>query len=207
MALNEGEVLMVQVDGTKRQVFIKFREYTKMHDILQSLQGGATIRHSNGEITSVRIEAAGLGIKKVRLANLPPEIADRVIKTVLEKYGEVKDTMAETWGRAYRYPVNNGMRAATMALVTHIPSHLIVEGHRSLVSYDGQPTTCYGCNAVGHMYMECPKRKRLTGQGVGQRRTWADVVTRGEPLQAQMELVSEGRKDDTRVSNGTNDAC
>jgi hypothetical protein len=49
MALNEDEVLLVQVDGTKRQVFIKFREYTKMHDIFQSLQGGATIRHSNGE--------------------------------------------------------------------------------------------------------------------------------------------------------------
>jgi hypothetical protein len=132
---------------------------------------------------------------------LTPEIADRAIKTVLEKYGEVKDIMAETWGRAYRYSVNNGIRAATMALVIYMPSRLIVEGHRSLVSYDGQPTTCYGCNAIGHMYTECPKRKRLAGQGVGERRrTWADVVTGGEPLKAQMELVSEGRKDDTEES-------
>jgi hypothetical protein len=33
MALNEDEILLVQVDGTKRQAFIKFREYTKMNDI------------------------------------------------------------------------------------------------------------------------------------------------------------------------------
>jgi hypothetical protein len=170
MALNEDEVLLVQVDGTKRQVFIKFRKYTKMHYILQSLQGGATVRHSNGEISSVRIEAAGLGIKRVRLANLPPEIADRAIKTVLEKYGEVKDIMAETGGRAYRYSVNNGIRAATVALVTHIPSHLIVEGHRSLVSYDGQPTTCYGCNA--HVYL-MPKKEKVSRTRSG--RKAADV--------------------------------
>jgi hypothetical protein len=72
---------------------------------------------------------------------------------VLEKYGEVKGIQAETWSRTYRYPVENGIRAATVALVAHIPSHLMVAGHRSLVSYDGQPPTCYGCNETGHIYI------------------------------------------------------
>jgi hypothetical protein len=93
-----------------------------------------------------------VGTKRVRLANLPPEVPDRVIKIVLEQYGEVKEIYAETWSQAYRYPVD-GIRAAVVTLVAHILSHLLVAGHRSLVSYEGQPPTCYGCSDTGHIYI------------------------------------------------------
>jgi hypothetical protein len=69
------------------------------------------LRHSNGVISKVRIEAAGLGIRRVRIANLPPpEISDRAIEMGLSRYGEVKEVQEETWSRAYRYPVVNGIR-------------------------------------------------------------------------------------------------
>jgi hypothetical protein len=32
-------------------------------------------------------------------------------------------------------------------------------GHRALLSYEGQPQTCYGCGATGHIYPGCPMRK------------------------------------------------
>jgi hypothetical protein len=57
----------------------------------------------------VRIEAAELGTKRVRLANISPEVPDRVIKMILERYGEVKEIHAKTWSQAYRYPVDNGI--------------------------------------------------------------------------------------------------
>jgi hypothetical protein len=72
MRLTEADVTMVQVDGAKRQVFVKLREFNKRHEILTSTRGSGEVRHMNGEISTVRIEAAGLGTKRVRLANLPP---------------------------------------------------------------------------------------------------------------------------------------
>src|SRR5215475_14686293 len=71
MRLQEEEVAMVQIDGAKRQVFIKLHDYQRVCAILLSTNGEGTFRHDNGEISSVRMEAAGLGIKQVRLANIP----------------------------------------------------------------------------------------------------------------------------------------
>jgi hypothetical protein len=63
---------------------------------------------------------------------------------VLGKFGEVRDIQSETWSNAYRYPVANGIRIAMLNLVQHIPSSINVAGFRALISYEGQPTTCYG---------------------------------------------------------------
>jgi hypothetical protein len=127
------------------------------------------------------------------LAKIPSEIPDRIIEMVLKKCGKVKGIQAETWSRIYRYPVENGIKAATVALVEHIPSHLVVAGHRSLVCYDGQPPTCYGCNETGHIYMECPKRRRVeVAGGEGRSQSWADVAARGRMQQAGGEQFSGG---------------
>jgi hypothetical protein len=56
-------VAMVQVDGPRRHVYIKFRDFQRMHDILPSTNGHGEFRHTNGEISTVRIEAAGLGMR------------------------------------------------------------------------------------------------------------------------------------------------
>jgi hypothetical protein len=130
-------VAMMQIDGSKRQVYIKLREYQRMCDILVLTHGEGEFRHSSGELSKVRIEAAGLGTKRVRLANIPPEVPDNVIKMVLERYGEVKGMHAETWSQAYRYPLDNGIRVTVVTQVAHIPSHILVVGHRSLVYYEG----------------------------------------------------------------------
>ena len=47
-----------------------------------------------------------------------------------------------------------------MSLDKHIPSHVVVAGHRGLISYEGQPTTCYSCNEPVHIKTECPHRRR-----------------------------------------------
>ena len=101
-----------------------------------------------------------MGMRKVRIANLPPEVPDVVIRTVLSSYGEVKDVLSETWCRSYRYPVANSIRIATITLDKNIPSHITMVGNRVLVSYEGQPMTCYGCNGTGHLYHACLMRRR-----------------------------------------------
>jgi hypothetical protein len=67
-----------------------------------------------------------------------------------------------------------------MALRKHIPSHAIIASYRVLISYEGQPITCYGCNATGHVYQVCPKRLEIgTGQGNEHTTTWAHVIAHG----------------------------
>jgi hypothetical protein len=72
MHLEGTDVAMVQLDGPRQQVYIKFKEYRTMQETLMSTNGQGELRHSNGVISKVRIEAAGLGIRRVRIANLPP---------------------------------------------------------------------------------------------------------------------------------------
>jgi len=78
-----------------------------------------------------------MGMRRVRLANLPPEVPDRVLRDMLTKYGEVKDISGELWSRAYWYPASKGIRMVELSLKQHIPSRLLIEGNRALISYEG----------------------------------------------------------------------
>jgi hypothetical protein len=40
LTLTTADLLLVQIDGAQRQVYVKFREYETMHRILTSFQGG-----------------------------------------------------------------------------------------------------------------------------------------------------------------------
>jgi len=128
----------------------------------------------------VHPETAGLGMRKVRIANLPPEVPDAVIRTVLSSYGEVQGVQADTWSRAYRYTIANGIRIASITLTKHIPSHITMAGNMVLVSYEGQPMTCYGCNSTGHLYQACPMRRRTERKATTEQATsWADIAANG----------------------------
>jgi hypothetical protein len=155
MCLNDWVVTMVQTGGPKRHVYIEFRDNKRMQDVLQLIGGQDEYGHTNGEISVVRISTAGMGARRVKITRLPPEVSDGVLRTVLSRYGEVRNIQAETCSRPYRYPVANGIR-----LTKHIPSHITVAGRRVLVSYDGQPMTCYGYD-MDHLYQTCPMRRRL----------------------------------------------
>jgi hypothetical protein len=87
-----------------------------MQEILTSTKAQEDFWHDNGEISKDRIEAIGLGMRRVRLANLPPEVADRTLKMVLGAYGEIRDIPAETWSNAYGSPVTNGIRKNNLVL-------------------------------------------------------------------------------------------
>ena len=56
-------------------------------------------KHDTGELPQVNISIAGMGIRKVRIAILPPEEPDRTIRDILDKYGEGKNIKEEIWQR------------------------------------------------------------------------------------------------------------
>jgi len=156
LRLAEEDVQMIQVDGPKRIVYIKFTEEERLKEVLQVTDGLCEYKHDNAEISQVSVEIAGMGINKVRLAGLPPEIQEHTVNEHLNKYGETIRLRDEMWAAAYRYKVYNGVRIAEIKLKKHIPSHMSVAGNDIMISYDGQSPTCYRCNETGHLQSECP---------------------------------------------------
>jgi hypothetical protein len=104
MKLPETDIRMIQIDDLRRHVFMKLANTERMQSILQDTKGQMEFRHENGELSMVKIEPAGMDVRRIRIANLPPEVPDRTIREMLTKYGEVKDITEDAWSRAYRYP-------------------------------------------------------------------------------------------------------
>jgi hypothetical protein len=71
IGLDENDITMVSIDGPKRHVYIKFRDSNRLQEVFNMTRGRAEYRH-NGEISIVRIETAGMGMRRVRIANPPP---------------------------------------------------------------------------------------------------------------------------------------
>jgi len=82
-----------------------------------------------GVIAIVRIEMTGMGTRRVRIANLPPEVSEGTIRAALGPYGDVKSIQEETWSKAYRYAVANGIKVAMIRLTKNLPSHMTIAGN------------------------------------------------------------------------------
>jgi len=177
LQVSEHSVLTIQIDGTRRQVFIKFTDFHFVQDILNATNGETVYKHTTGEISPVKLMVAGMGPRRIRLANLPPELNNTTIRMALSHYGDVQSIQDETWAKHYRYIVSNGVRIVMMTLKKHIPSHIVIDGNRALTSYDGQPQTCYGCGDTEHMYHVCPKRRAAKTTALAPvDHTWANIV-------------------------------
>ena len=148
---------MIQIGGIKRHVFLKYVDDTYIQNILQSMNRSVEYRHVTEEITITRLEVAGMEMRRIRIANLPPEVTERNIRPALTSYGEIVLNQDEMWSKAYRYKVPNGLKVIMMKLAKHLPCQMNISGHRALPSSDGQPVTCYGCGDSGHMNQACPK--------------------------------------------------
>ena len=124
-------------------------------------------RHDNGELSLVHTDLAGMGVRRIRLANFAPEIKEKTIREALSPCGEVKEVHEDTWSKGYRYQVYNGLRIAVTNLKSHLPSHMIIAGARVPISYEDQLPTCYGCNEQGHINQDCPCRRQAGTQRDG----------------------------------------
>jgi len=132
---------MIQIDGTKRQVYIKLIDNVYVQALLKETNRQAEYKHHNGVLLIVNIAMAGMGTKRVRIANLPPEVKEHAIRIALTPFGAVLTVIEEMWPKIYRYIVPNGVRQVTITLTQHISSQLTVDGYRTLLSCEGQPAT------------------------------------------------------------------
>jgi hypothetical protein len=67
-------------------------------------------------------------------------------------------------------------------------------GFKGLISYEGQPSTYYGCKETGHVYQDCPRRRRTRVETIINNTTsWAKVAAMGSrATTAEVEDTEEG---------------
>ena len=117
--IQEQKVQMIQIDGIKRQVYVKVIDKDYILSIINGTGGQGEYKHHTGEISPVEIAIAGMGYKKIRVANLPPEVLDDILRAALAPFGQVLNIQIEMWERTYRYTVANGVRQVNVML-THM---------------------------------------------------------------------------------------
>ena len=59
--------------------------------------------HHNGVLSIVNIAIAGMGTKRVRFTNLPPEVKEHAIRTALTLFGTELAVKEEMWPQTYIY--------------------------------------------------------------------------------------------------------
>ena len=92
------------------------------------------------------------------------EVKENTIRDVPLTYGDVKEVYEEKWAKGYPYEVYKCVRIAMTNLKKHIPSQLTIAGARALISYESQPSTCYGCNEKGHISHDYRRRRQTESQ-------------------------------------------
>jgi len=90
LRLQETDIRMIQIDGPRRRVYIKFVHNEGMRAILEMTRGQLKYHYDTGEFSTVIVEEAGMGVRKVRIANLPPETLEPTPRGAMSKLGDVK---------------------------------------------------------------------------------------------------------------------
>jgi len=83
LRLQEDDIRMIQVDGPRRRVYIKYVSAKRMQSILQNIKRQQEYKHDKGEISIVKVELAGMGVRRVRVAGLPSEVKEPVLRDAM----------------------------------------------------------------------------------------------------------------------------
>jgi hypothetical protein len=97
LRLPDSDVNMIQIDGIKRQVFIKMTNIEKVQAVVNATGGEIDYTYPTGQIPTVTLAVAGLATKRFRVANLPPEISHDELRTALTPYEKTVNIQTEKW--------------------------------------------------------------------------------------------------------------
>ena len=139
--------------GNKRQL-VKVIS-TQMFDHLVNRYVGYPIRIDNEH--EIEVDDVSSYKDRVKITRLPFEMPLEVLKSLLERYGQV-DRVIQSTSRDKEFknvPIDEGI--AIMVVNDHIPSSLwIAETQQYMFfQYDKQPHTCHNCGSLDHKANQC----------------------------------------------------
>lgn len=151
---------LVVVQCEPNGFYLKFSDQIACDEIIQKLRSENRIKSANGNIIKLTISYAGFGLKRVRVLRLPTEVPNHYIKAALGIYGEILDIEDEFWSTEYsrHSKIRNGNRVVNCRLTQHIPSFIMINGSKAMITYDSQPKTCAYCGGSNHLIAQCEKR-------------------------------------------------
>ncbi|XP_062550585.1 uncharacterized protein LOC134215401 [Armigeres subalbatus] len=139
--IDMADVKTIQLHNLKNCVYIE------MHDsgVAPRLQKQHHLKHSFEHLgvhyyIPVYVDGPDTTI---RIHDLPPRMANKIISDHIEQYGKVISIHNEVWKNFFP-GVPNGVRVVRIRLEKTIPSHIVVDNHTTLVTYRKEanaPTT------------------------------------------------------------------
>lgn len=98
MGLNSATLLCMYKDPREHCIIIKFKTEDQLKGALLRLPSSMDFDYSKCESTKVTFSAASAVFRYVRIFNLPPEIEDKELSSVLSKYGIIQRMVRERYG-------------------------------------------------------------------------------------------------------------
>ena len=186
------EQLLDVPDDSQTVYWVTFKT-SEAHSAFLSRHGPERIVKLGDADVKVACNDKSLHYRDVLLSKIPPNFNLEVIKMVLKIYGNVTKIDWEVYAdRAMGDLVGckTGFIKIRMVVDQHIPSYVNVGPYRCYVTYKGQPITCRHCDARGHTWIGCPKRRFRRGPAGQEQFKIPQTPPRANPPTAQRKAVN-----------------
>lgn len=139
----------------EKSVFIRFRSQEAMNFVYANNSKSLPFRYTDGNEVAVTMSVAG-NTRYVRIFDLPPEIPDADLVSVMAKYGTVKRTVREKFPAEYQLNMYTGIRGVYIDVKKEIPEIVYFRNRKGRLYYDGLIQKCFNCNSDTHFKKACP---------------------------------------------------
>lgn len=169
-ALNSDHLTMETVFkiSDQKSVFIRFKNKEAMKYSLEHNVDMLPFHYSNGNKVMVRMTVAGENTRYVRVFDLPPEISDQDVMSVMSKFGKVRRTVRERFPAEYQLDIFTGVRGLYMDVERDIPEVLYFCHRKGRIFYDGIKTRCFVCKSDAHLKKSCPILQQRQSENIHQ---------------------------------------
>lgn len=163
-----------------KSICIKFKSSEAFEDALGCNEECLKFAYSNGTIVDVYMSSAGRNVAYVRVFDLPPELPDNALSSVLGQYGIVKRMVREKFPSGFGLNhLHTGVRGVYVDIEKEIPAALEVCDWKARIFYDGLKNKCFLCNLEGHRKDSCPQRKTQKRKEKRKEVSYAEIVESG----------------------------
>lgn len=212
LSVSASHVHSIYKDENDQMFYIKFSDEAAFNRFASEMDEQYIFQFGDGSRSPVRLDVASSLFRYVRIFNLPPEIDDKEISTVLSQFGSIRQHVREKYPMDYGFSVYSGIRGVHMEISKELPANLFIGHFKARLYYEGLKNKCFYCKGEGHVKAICPK---LAGYKELQNGGQYSQVLANAAIQANakvtthalnmtvLPLIAKNKKDTTLIKNDT----